>query len=232
MSWNGSGVFSRLYSWVTEYGNGLPINPSHVDGDTNDIVTGLNNCLTRDAQGKPTANFDFNSLKGVNLQNGLNAQDAVTFSQTITRYASSIGSSLVGFIQSGVGAVLRTVQDKLRESVSVKDFGAVGDGVTDDTAAIQAAITSLGTSGGRVYFPGAASNYKVSATLVSTALQWNPVIIEGDGNTRITATHNGVLFNGLPSDAFRILNISLFGPGKANTSSIGFQGRITQGSRI
>jgi hypothetical protein len=35
----------------------------------------------------------------------------------------------------------------------VKDFGAVGDGVTDDTAAIQAAIDSLPANGGTVYLP-------------------------------------------------------------------------------
>jgi hypothetical protein len=46
------------------------------------------------------------------------------------------GSSLVGFKQAGAGAVERTGQDKMRESVSVKDFGAVGDGVADDTVAL------------------------------------------------------------------------------------------------
>jgi len=40
-------------------------------------------------------------------------------------------SSQVVFVPSGVGAVATDVQSKLRESVSVKDFGAVGDGVTN-----------------------------------------------------------------------------------------------------
>lgn len=53
----------------------------------------------------------------------------------------STGAALVGWIQTGVGAVLRTVMDKLRDQVSVADYGAIGDG-TDETAKLQAAINS------------------------------------------------------------------------------------------
>jgi hypothetical protein len=51
--------------------------------------------------------------------------------------ASSIGSTLVGFIQAGTGAILRTVQSKLRDTVSVLDYGADPTGVADSTAAFQ-----------------------------------------------------------------------------------------------
>lgn len=52
------------------------------------------------------------------------------------------GAALIGWVQSGAGAVARLAQDKLRERVSVQDFGAVGDGFADDTAAIQAALNT------------------------------------------------------------------------------------------
>jgi hypothetical protein len=98
--------------------------------------------------------------------------------QSMQELLSASGSSLVGFIADGVGASYRTVQAKLRDTVSVKDFGAVGDGVTDDTAAIQAAIDYFGSGNGTVYLP--VGSYKVTGTITVAK---NRVHIIGAGSS-------------------------------------------------
>jgi hypothetical protein len=61
---------------------------------------------------------------------------------TADQNASFANAGDIAFTQSGTGAVARTVQAKLRDTVSVKDFGAVGDGVTDDLAAFNLAAAA------------------------------------------------------------------------------------------
>ncbi len=84
--------------------------------------------------------------------------DIVVLEAFDTTLGTSAGSNSVGFLQAGTSATARTVQAKLRETVSVKDFGAVGNGVADDTAAIQAALTAAQ----KVYFPTPSVSYLVS----------------------------------------------------------------------
>ncbi len=52
-----------------------------------------------------------------------------------SQIVGQLDADRIDFTQDGTGAVLQTVQDKLEQSVNVLDFGAVGDGVSDDTTA-------------------------------------------------------------------------------------------------
>jgi hypothetical protein len=100
-------------------------------------------------------------------------------------WAVSLGAetsaNLVSYTPAGTGAVLTTVQAKLRESVSVKDFGAVGDGTTDDRAAIELAFNSGANA---VYFP--TGTYAVSAPVVAanSALKY----VSGSGVTLVSTS--------------------------------------------
>lgn len=82
----------------------------------------------------------------------------------------------VGFLQAGTGAVERTVQSKLRDVVSVKDFGAKGDGVTDDTAAFTAAQGSSLYSNRLIYVP--TGTYKLNNLRLKSG-----AVFVGDGYT-------------------------------------------------
>lgn len=113
------------------------------------------------------------------------------------------------FIQSGVGAVARSYDAKLGEIISVKDFGAVGDGVTDDTLAIQAAIdyaeTFSATGGAAVIFPAGKYGY---TSLTITA---NNVVLKGDGEVylvKTTATGDGLVVG---NQAGRVFGVDIRG---------------------
>lgn len=58
-----------------------------------------------------------------------------------------ISSAQVTFTQAGTGAVDRTAQSRMRDVISPLDFGAVGDGVVDDTAAVAAAQAQANARG-------------------------------------------------------------------------------------
>ena len=124
-------------------------------------------------------------------------QDATSESKTSATIFSDLaapnGSSLIGFLQAGTGAVARTAQAKMRDIVSVKDFGAVGDGLNDDTIAIQTAVNSI-ASAGTIYFPE--GEYKTTSQI--TLPQSRFITFEGSGsrNTRIVSYAGGVpMFN-------------------------------------
>jgi len=90
---------------------------------------------------------------------------------------SAVGAAAIGYQAAGTGAVVTTVEAKLRLTLNVKDFGAVGDGATDDTAAILLAYAALPATGGCLYFP--AGIYILASALSFTSAK--PLVIKGDG---------------------------------------------------
>lgn len=153
-----------------------------------------------------TAEGDITTIEG----------DIVALEAFDTALATSTGSTSVGFLQAGTGASLRTVQSKLRDFLSVKDFGAVGDGVADDTTAIQNAITFSRAQGGesrKLYWPR--GTYKITNTITVGTNQY----VEFDP---------GVTVNFIAADP---LNTPLFTA--ANQSEVYFcgNGAVLNGTR-
>lgn len=155
---------------------------SNTAANTNNtlIETALENTLSRDgtSPNQMGANIDMNTYSVINLGAPANAtaaarlqdisdSDATGAASAILRAelllaSDTTGGQIVGFKQSGTGAVIsRKIQDKLRETISIKDFGAIGDGVTDDTAAITSFFTA--SSGKYCFLPP--GSYKVTSLL-------------------------------------------------------------------
>lgn len=99
-------------------------------------------------------------------------QTAIVSKLGLASTAPNKGAALVGFKQPLSGAVVRTAYDKFLETVSVKDFGAIGDGVADDTAAVQLALLSGVAS---VYVPE--GRYRITANITRDG----NTLLHGDG---------------------------------------------------
>jgi hypothetical protein len=81
MAFNGTGTFLRLYNWVTDKINLVPITASRVDAEMDGMATGLSNCITKDGQTTITANIPFNSNKNTGLGNATARTDAINVGQ-------------------------------------------------------------------------------------------------------------------------------------------------------
>jgi hypothetical protein len=132
---------------------------------------------------------------------------------SLTDLPGTIDASNVIYTPGGSGAATTTVAAKLQQTVSVKDFGAVGDGVTDDTAAIQAALDISAN----VFIP--AGTYKCTSSLNVTV---TGQVVYGAGrdltNLDFTSSEiNGLNMNGC--EYARLENFTVLGTCNADTDT-------------
>lgn len=127
----------------------------------------------------------------------------------------SVSATAVNFTQAGTGAEERTAQSKLRESwISITDFGAVGDGTTNNQAAITAAIAA--SAGRWLYVPVDASGGDYAITSGTLTIPSTCTIVY-EGGARVYADGGTISDSGCSYS---------FGGGDAGESG---RSRVTRG---
>ena len=143
-----------VFSGAGSYGNNLSFVPNREQVYLNGALQQINADYTTNTAGT-TITFSVSLTVG-------DIVDVVCINNLVQN--STTSSDDLSFVQSGTGAVTRSIGSKLRDVVSVKDFGAVGDGVTDDTTAIQAAVNEAMKYGKQILFEGPGP-YCISSTI-------------------------------------------------------------------
>lgn len=152
MPFNGSGVFSRIYSWTTDALNGLDISPSRMDTDSNDIASGLTQCITKNGQSTPTANLPMGGYKLTGLAAGSSSGDSVNYGQ--------LQAATTGLTVSNVASArLLTPKTTGLGMVIVQGYTTPGDGgggtytyvATDTTSADNGGSILVASDGGRLH---------------------------------------------------------------------------------
>jgi hypothetical protein len=133
------------------------------------VDTSSSPALLKQRNSSNNAWITIGQLDTANLQAGLGS-----IVNADVNASAGIVASKLSFTQGGTGAVTQSVQTKLRESISVKDFGAVGDGTADDTAAIQAAFNYAAIRGCKVFFPE--GRYKHTGLVIDLR---SSIVLEG-----------------------------------------------------
>ncbi|EHT1484571.1 hypothetical protein KXE51_003555 [Salmonella enterica] len=116
--------------------------------------------------------------------------DNSSLRQDLISETNGKGDALLRVKFPATGAIPRTQHDKNIEIVNVKDFGAVGDGITDDSPAFQAAINYIrlyDVGGGgypnrvfgrKLYIPS--GTYELKSKIITSLGYTQSLVIEGD----------------------------------------------------
>jgi hypothetical protein len=204
-TWDGlSGINSNFIAYTSLEETATATAGQTVFNLTIDYIAGANSLAVFVNGSNQIVNVNYTETDSntVTFITGLNVGDVVKFSTATPVATNAMDAANVSYTPAGVGAVTTNVQAKLRETVSVKDFGAVGDGVTDDTAAIQAAIDVASNT--TILFP--AGEYKITDIIYARSAIANAGLV-GEGNATITGSFGYNLIQFCQTTDFTINNI-------------------------
>ena len=174
----------------------------------------------------PGAQYAYTETDGntITFNSGLHVGAKVKFTSTQQQGAGAVDASQVSYTPPFVDSQTTNVEAKLAQTISAKDFGAVGDGVVDDTVAIQNAIDYLASVTGVLFFPQ--GTYRITSPLTNTT---SGVSLIGEGS-KATIIYNdqigdAIVFGDAANELTqcRIVGIKIQG---SATSGRGFYGKI------
>jgi hypothetical protein len=164
--------------------------PMSVNGQ---VISGLAAAI---ASTSPVRKSEFDGFVSTQFARDAGQDATITANYNYLKsYIENLVAGVVGgsgfFLQDGAGAVGRTYQDRMRDSVHAKDFGVIGDGTNDDTLKVQAAATYCADTGKVLDIRG------LQIVLTDT-VNSKPFLIDGGNNTgSITARNMAgkIMFN-------------------------------------
>ncbi len=223
----GTSQFVTYYQNFDASGAVTPTAPVALDafGGGTFYVNQLVTCVARDSNGNVVRTFDAGteapsvevisqSFTGTDYTTGTRAaSEPTTLQAVLDAWRTSAGTTdfnvSISSVSMGLAAAFANTAVAMFINVKSTLYGAVGDGVTDDTAAIQSAINVVNAApGGIVYFPK--GNYRITSALSITS---TPGIMLLGGGERVSnialdhATANGLSFT---SGASTIAYLSIF----------------------
>jgi len=192
-----------------------------VDAVVAPLLTSATAASTYETQTSAASTYETQANATATYETIASAASTYTAQADLASTATGKGSKLVAFIQRITGAVARWVEDKLSETVSVKDFGAVADAVTLSSSSVSiasgsAALTVTGASftsadvGKAIGVDGAGTSGGVLTTTIAGYTSATQVTLTATASTALSAVAAKVAYGADNTNAFQLaLNYSV-----------------------
>lgn len=251
MPFNGTGTFTRLFSWTNDKNNGINITASRFDGEDNDFATGLSTCITKDGQQTTTARIGFaqgisypaGSASGAGLAVAGDITTGIYQASSGTVDIAASGARVGGFNSNGLDNTVIGAGTPLAGSFT--NVTASGTATVGSTLAVTSTITGSSTVTGIGFIPtGSATTgdrlFLSSANNPGIAANGSPVAIFTGVSTGVdyfsftnaaTGSPAAILMQAAGSDTNVILNIEGKGTGwtQITPAASGTKGLVIKG---